>query len=46
MQRRASAVTNQLYYGDNLPILREHIADGSVDLVHLDPPSAAYWSGQ
>ena len=29
---------NQLYYGDNLPILREHIADESVDLVYLDPP--------
>ncbi|GIL00856.1 MAG: restriction endonuclease subunit M [Alphaproteobacteria bacterium] len=31
-------VTNKLYYGDNLPILRDHIADGSVDLVYLDPP--------
>ncbi len=29
---------NQLYFGDNLPILREHIADESVDLVYLDPP--------
>src|SRR5581483_8698700 len=29
---------NRLYYGDNLPILREHIADESVDLVYLDPP--------
>ena len=29
---------NTLYYGDNLPILREHIADESVDLVYLDPP--------
>lgn len=27
-----------LFYGDNLPILREHIADCSVDLVYLDPP--------
>jgi site-specific DNA-methyltransferase (adenine-specific) len=27
-----------LYYGDNLTILREHIADESVDLVYLDPP--------
>jgi site-specific DNA-methyltransferase (adenine-specific) len=27
-----------LYYGDNLPILREHIKDESVDLVYLDPP--------
>ena len=29
---------NQLYFGDNLPILREHIADASVDLIYLDPP--------
>jgi DNA modification methylase len=29
---------NTLFYGDNLTILREHIADGSVDLVYLDPP--------
>jgi hypothetical protein len=28
---------NTLYYGDNLPILREHIPDESVDLVYLDP---------
>ena len=29
---------NALYYGDNLDILRRHIADESVDLVYLDPP--------
>jgi DNA modification methylase len=29
---------NKLYFGDNLPILRQHIADESVDLVYLDPP--------
>lgn len=29
---------NVLYYGDNLDVLREHIADESVDLVYLDPP--------
>jgi site-specific DNA-methyltransferase (adenine-specific) len=29
---------NTLFYGDNLPILREYIADESVDLVYLDPP--------
>ncbi len=28
----------QLYYGDNLEIMREFIADESVDLVYLDPP--------
>ena len=27
-----------LYFGDNLDVLRRHIADGSVDLVYLDPP--------
>ena len=29
---------NQLYFGDNLDILRQHIADESVDLIYLDPP--------
>ncbi len=29
---------NQLYYGDNLEILRDHIHDESVDLIYLDPP--------
>jgi len=29
---------NKLYYGDNLPILRQHIANESVDLIYLDPP--------
>ena len=29
---------NRLFYGDNLPVLREHIASESVDLVYLDPP--------
>jgi site-specific DNA-methyltransferase (adenine-specific) len=29
---------NTLYYGDNLPILREHVSDESVDLIYLDPP--------
>ena len=28
----------KLYYGDNLQILREHIADESIDLIYLDPP--------
>ena len=31
-------MTNRLYYGDNLDVLRESIADASVDLVYLDPP--------
>jgi len=29
---------NRLYYGDNLDVLREHVADASVDLIYLDPP--------
>ncbi|ORL96638.1 DNA methyltransferase [Prescottella equi] len=29
---------NQLYYGDNLEVLKRYIKDESVDLVYLDPP--------
>jgi len=36
--RQAQMPDNLLYYGDNLDILRNHIADDSVDLVYLDPP--------
>lgn len=31
-------MNNQLWYGDNLDILRDHIPAESVDLVYLDPP--------
>ena len=31
-------MTNALYYGDNLTVLRDHVPDESVDLVYLDPP--------
>ena len=31
-------MTNALYYGDNLAVLRESIADETVDLIYLDPP--------
>lgn len=31
-------MTNKLFYGDNLDVLREHIPTESVDLVYLDPP--------
>jgi site-specific DNA-methyltransferase (adenine-specific) len=31
-------MTNQLFYGDNLDVLRESIASESVDLIYLDPP--------
>ena len=29
---------NQLYYGDNLDVLRRHVKDDTVDLIYLDPP--------
>ena len=29
---------NQLFYGDNLEVLRQHIKDESVDLCYIDPP--------
>ena len=32
------ASPNQLYFGDNLEILNQYIADESVDLIYLDPP--------
>ena len=31
-------MANTLYYGDNLDVMREHLADESVDLIYLDPP--------
>ena len=30
--------SNTLFYGDNLPILREYVPDESIDLIYLDPP--------
>ena len=29
---------NHLHYGDNPRVLRESVADASVDLIYLDPP--------
>ena len=29
---------NQLFYGDNLRVLRDSVASESVDLIYLDPP--------
>jgi 16S rRNA G966 N2-methylase RsmD len=29
---------NRLFYGDNLDVLTQHIADADVDLVYIDPP--------
>ncbi|HEV2248860.1 MAG TPA: hypothetical protein VGW37_19620 [Terriglobia bacterium] len=36
---------NKLFFGDNLEILRTHVAAESIDLIYLDPPfnsSASY----
>jgi DNA modification methylase len=32
------AQNGELFYGDNLDVLRRHVDDESVDLVYLDPP--------
>lgn len=37
-RRQPRMAENELYYGDNLEILRDYIEDESVDLVYLDPP--------
>ena len=34
----APETPNRLYFGDNLDILRQYVADESVDLIYLDPP--------
>src|SRR3546814_20124493 len=33
----SSDLTNVLFYGDNLDILRRYLPDASVDLIYLDP---------
>lgn len=38
MSSRPNRPASHLYYGDNLTVLRRDIADGSVDLIYLDPP--------
>ena len=38
MPSTAQPEKNRLYYGDNLQVLRDYIADASVDLIYLDPP--------
>lgn len=35
---RGTMAANQLFYGDNLDVLRMHVDDSSVDLIYLDPP--------
>ncbi|HVR80915.1 MAG TPA: hypothetical protein VHF02_02320 [Luteimonas sp.] len=36
---------NRLYFGDNLHVLSEHIADASVDLIYLDQGKSPGQSG-
>ncbi len=31
-------MSGHFYYGDNLAVMRRHIADNSIDLIYLDPP--------
>ncbi|HZK89997.1 MAG TPA: hypothetical protein VFC56_07630 [Stellaceae bacterium] len=31
-------MTNTLYYGDNLDVLRNRLKDETIDLIYLDPP--------
>lgn len=38
MGKERGMTENTLYYGDNLDILRRYVADGSIDLIYLDPP--------
>jgi site-specific DNA-methyltransferase (adenine-specific) len=38
MAPQQNPVLNQLFYGDNLAVLRDHIPGQSVDLIYLDPP--------
>lgn len=38
-------MTNHLYYGDNLTVLRDSIADERVDLIYLDRPSIRMRAG-
>ena len=36
--RNGRRLVSQLYYGDNLDVLRDHIGSESIDLIYLDPP--------
>lgn len=38
MPRIYSGMRNSLFCGDSLDMIRDRIADGSVDLVGVDPP--------
>ena len=36
--RTRGCALNKLFYGDNLDVLRDHIASDSIDLIYLEPP--------
>jgi 16S rRNA G966 N2-methylase RsmD len=38
MARGEGGCVSQLFYGDNLEVLRDEISSESVDLIYLDPP--------
>lgn len=38
MSSAPSAMPGDLFYGDNLEVMRRHVANESIDLVYLDPP--------
>ena len=35
---RKATIMNQLFYGDNLEVLQQHVVEESVDLCYVDPP--------
>jgi len=35
---KTPSVTNRLYYGDNLDVLRRKVGDETIDLCYIDPP--------
>lgn len=38
LKEKPHVIHNQLFYGDNLEILRKYVKDQSVDLCYIDPP--------
>ncbi len=38
MSLKKPQVPNQLFYGDNIEVLRKYIKDETIDLIYIDPP--------
>jgi len=38
MSPKKPQAPNQLYYGDNIEVLRKYIKDETIDLIYIDPP--------